>query len=89
MTGSGKSPRLAPQSALGQPIQQLTLKEIPMKFTIPKVMWCICTLLASMIVPANAAVQENDTTEINLTIFIPCAAGGAGELWTLPALYTP
>ena len=50
-----------------------------MKFTIPKVMWCICTLLASMIVPANAAVQENDTTEINLTIFIPCAAGGAGE----------
>jgi hypothetical protein len=50
-----------------------------MKFTIPRVMWCISTLLASMIVPANAAVQENDTTEINLTIFIPCAAGGAGE----------
>ena len=50
-----------------------------MKFTVPKVVWCICTLLASMIVPANAAVQENDTTEINLSIFIPCAAGGAGE----------
>ena len=50
-----------------------------MKFTVPKVVWCICTLLASMIVPANAAVQENDTTEINLTVFIPCAAGGAGE----------
>jgi hypothetical protein len=50
-----------------------------MKFTVPKVVWCICTLLASMIVPANAAVQANDTTEINLTIFIPCAAGGAGE----------
>jgi hypothetical protein len=50
-----------------------------MKFTVPKVVWCICTLLASMIVPANAAVQENDTTEIDLTIFIPCAAGGAGE----------
>ena len=50
-----------------------------MKFTVPKVVWCICTLLASMIVPANAAVQANDTTEINLTVFIPCAAGGAGE----------
>jgi hypothetical protein len=50
-----------------------------MKFTVPKVVWCICTLLASMIVPANAAIQENDTTEINLSIFIPCAAGGAGE----------
>ena len=50
-----------------------------MKFTVPKVVWCICTLLASMIVPANAAVQENDTTVINLTVFIPCADGGAGE----------
>ncbi len=50
-----------------------------MKFTVPKVVWCICTLLASMIVPANAAVQANDTTEINLSIFIPCAASGAGE----------
>ena len=50
-----------------------------MKFTVPKVVWCICTLLASMIVPANAAIQENDTTEINLSVFVPCAAGGAGE----------
>jgi hypothetical protein len=50
-----------------------------MKFTVPNVVWCICTLLASMIVPANAAVQQNDTTEINLSVFIPCAAGGAGE----------
>src|ERR1700720_4802698 len=50
-----------------------------MKFTVPKAVWCICTLLASMLVPANAAVQENDTTEINLTVFIPCAAGGTGE----------
>jgi hypothetical protein len=50
-----------------------------MKFTVPKAVWCICTLLASMLVPANAAAQENDTTEINLTVFIPCAAGGTGE----------
>src|ERR1700731_3503756 len=56
-----------------------------MKFTVPKVVWCICTLLASMIVPANAAVQQNDTTEINLSVFIPCAAGGAGETVDLTA----
>jgi hypothetical protein len=29
---------------------------------------------------ANAAVQENDRTNINLTVFVPCAAGGAGEV---------
>jgi len=31
-------------------------------------------------VPANAAKQVNDSTDINLTVFVPCAAGGAGEL---------
>ena len=31
-------------------------------------------------VPANAAKQVNDTSETNLTVFVPCAAGGAGEL---------
>jgi hypothetical protein len=29
---------------------------------------------------ANAAVQVNDRTNINLTVFVPCAAGGAGEV---------
>lgn len=42
---------------------------------------CLVGLLAmTMITPAFAAVQENDTTDINLTVFVPCAAGGAGEL---------
>jgi len=36
--------------------------------------------LAVLAVPANAAVQVNDTTNIDLIVFIPCAAGGAGEL---------
>ena len=36
--------------------------------------------LALFTVPANAAKQVNDSTDINLTIFVPCAAGGAGEL---------
>src|SRR5213082_3095488 len=29
---------------------------------------------------ANAAKQVNDRSEIDLTVFVPCAAGGAGEL---------
>jgi hypothetical protein len=29
---------------------------------------------------ANAAVVENDKTDINLSVFVPCAAGGAGEI---------
>src|SRR5258708_23222840 len=36
--------------------------------------------LAVFTMPANAAKQVNDTSEINLTVFVPCAAGGAGEL---------
>ena len=36
--------------------------------------------LASAILPANAAVQVNDRTDISLSVFIPCAAGGVGEV---------
>src|SRR6266513_3183805 len=36
--------------------------------------------LALFTVPANAAKQINDMSDINLTVFVPCAAGGAGEL---------
>src|SRR5437879_12561370 len=36
--------------------------------------------LALFTVPANAAKQINDVSDINLTVFVPCAAGGAGEL---------
>src|SRR5436189_5792860 len=36
--------------------------------------------LALFTVPANAAKQVNDVSDINLTVFVPCAAGGAGEL---------
>ena len=33
-----------------------------------------------MVVQANAAVQVNNRTDINISVFIPCAAGGAGEV---------
>src|SRR6266567_741998 len=36
--------------------------------------------LALFTVQANAAKQVNDMSDINLTVFVPCAAGGAGEL---------
>jgi len=32
------------------------------------------------VVPAQAAIQVNDTTTIALQVFVPCAAGGAGEI---------
>lgn len=50
-----------------------------MKFTVPKVVFCICMVIAIAMLSANAAIQENDTTDIDLTVFVPCAAGGAGE----------
>jgi len=43
---------------------------------------CLIALAVS-IAPADAAVQVNDKTNVNLTIFVPCAAGGAGEVVNL------
>ena len=50
-----------------------------MKTTMPRMMICLVAVLTMMVIPAKAAVQVNDTTEISLSVFIPCAAGGAGE----------
>ncbi len=36
--------------------------------------------LALFTVPADAAKQVNDVTDIDLAVFVPCADGGAGEL---------
>ena len=42
---------------------------------------CILAALAmTFVAPANAAVQVNDKSEIGLTVFIPCAATGVGEI---------
>jgi hypothetical protein len=40
----------------------------------------LLTALVLMIAPAYAGVQINDRSEIALTVFIPCAANGAGEV---------
>lgn len=50
-----------------------------MKTPMPRMMICLVAILTMLVIPANAAVQVNDTTEISLSVFIPCAAGGAGE----------
>jgi hypothetical protein len=42
-----------------------------------------CAVLAALVIiiaPAYAGVQINDRTEIALTVYIPCAADGAGEV---------
>lgn len=51
-----------------------------MKTSLARVTMCLVAVLAIMIAPANGAVQVNDKTDISLTVFIPCAAGGAGEV---------
>ncbi len=50
-----------------------------MKNSAPILTMCMIALAVS-IAPADAAVQVNDKTNVNLTIFVPCAAGGAGEI---------
>jgi len=50
-----------------------------MKTNLARVMTCLVAVLAIMIAPANAAVQVNDRTDIDLSVFVPCAAGGVGE----------
>jgi hypothetical protein len=37
-------------------------------------------LLAALAVPAQAAVEVNDSFDTTLAVFVPCANGGAGEV---------
>ncbi len=41
---------------------------------------CVVAVLAVLIVTGNAAVQVNDKADIALTVYVPCAAGGVGEI---------
>lgn len=51
-----------------------------MKTHIPRVTMCVVIVLAIVIVSAKAAVEVNDRTDLSLAVFVPCAAGGAGEV---------
>jgi hypothetical protein len=43
-------------------------------------MMLLFAVLALFAIESNAAKQINDMSDINLTVFVPCAAGGAGEI---------
>jgi len=45
-----------------------------------KIMMFLVAVLAIFTMPANAAVQVNESPQITLSVFVPCAAGGAGEI---------
>jgi hypothetical protein len=45
-----------------------------------RVLMMSLSLLTASIMAAHAAVQVNDSTNISLSVFIPCAAGGVGEV---------
>jgi hypothetical protein len=51
-----------------------------MKTYPTKAMLCLGALLPFVIAPANAAVEANNRTDISLIVFVPCAAGWAGEV---------
>jgi hypothetical protein len=50
-----------------------------MKTNLMMAMTCLLALVF-VAASANAAVQVNTTTDISLQVFVPCAAGGAGEI---------
>ena len=43
-------------------------------------MMFVIAALALSVVPAKAAIQINESDDIMLQVFVPCAAGGAGEV---------
>ena len=47
-----------------------------MRLTMPFLIVALMMLSTS----ANAAVVVNDKTDINLSVFVPCAVGGVGEI---------
>jgi hypothetical protein len=51
-----------------------------MKSNICRIMMMCLVAMTVTVVQANAAVEVNNTTDITISVFIPCAAGGAGEV---------
>src|SRR6266403_3968109 len=51
-----------------------------MKTRMPMAVMCLGAVLSVATVPGHAAVEVNQETDISLSVFVPCAAGGAGEI---------
>ena len=58
----------------------LWLKDVCGRKPIRVVTMVVVLTLAVFAVPANTAIQVNDTSAISLTVFVPCALGGTGEV---------
>ena len=52
-----------------------------MRINVPtRVTICLIAAITMAIAPAYATVQVQDRTDISLTVFVSCAANGAGEI---------
>lgn len=51
-----------------------------MKTGVLSVTVWLVAVIAFMTSPANAAVVVNQSNQVTLSVFVPCAAGGAGEM---------
>ena len=51
-----------------------------MRISLVTVLMVLVAVLTFMTAPADAAVIVNESTIISLSVFVPCAAGGAGEI---------
>jgi hypothetical protein len=59
-------------------------QEKPMRQThLSKITMCSVAMLATVVGPAHAEVVVNDTANIEVSTFVSCAAGGAGEVVNL------
>jgi hypothetical protein len=61
-------------------VDEAILQEESMKATLHTLAAGLPLLLATATIGAHAEVVENDTTNISLQVFVPCAAGGTGEI---------
>jgi hypothetical protein len=44
------------------------------------IIMCVVAALAVSVTPATAAITVNSSNPLSLSVFVPCAAGGAGEI---------
>lgn len=51
-----------------------------MKSNICRIMMMCLVAMTIMVVQANAAIVVNQSNQISLSVFVSCAAGGAGEI---------
>src|ERR1043166_5261722 len=51
-----------------------------MKSLLSKILACVASVAPFVAIQANADQIINEKTDVSLSVFVPCAAGGAGEM---------